>query len=1001
MERDVVVRDLGSRGIRLDVQPEKAGEGVVQDMVGLDPFVSAGLLERESGLAVEHVMQMVTGSTGSVAAQNVLWTMLDGNELLCGTGRMRAGGTTKTGFWWCTRPGTDPETWESWYLTSTHPGKLGQPVDCAGEVVAPLGPFALPMLASWNDFHSDFCFRTGKLGYPELSCDEGDSVYVPFLYVESHNNDGQAYPFGYNSGAVGYAEGGAVENMEVVNYDAASRTFQYAYSMIWQIDEDGDRGYGWGYEGGTGNGWKRWILKEFALGYVYVYTDGTMSEPVVYRWHNSSGGGFLFSPFSMRWSNEANICIVAYKGRVQLPKHIVDREKSIVGVRVFYTHNSSLREDDEIDSGYRGWSQEVDILSNMREAFYLDEADRSCGYCALSRATEASHDPFGTTSAIDVYRFGAFLCPAENSVSQDVEYDRREAPYFVSEPMALGAKWPEVRGDIAEGNGLVVQLPSLDSGYTLSPMRATLYERGVAVSSWAASEADGAGDMDFEAGIAGAVRGRADVNAAGVGVVCQAGGFLVAGRIRRPGDEKVALDVVCVSHVGPDGTVHPATFPRSREIRVQRGEVVAVCGVGQEALIGTSETVYVLSFGDGTPESWSVRDLNVPGGVAGPRAMVAVGYSAWIATCLGRVVRYDMGAIEARDMTAPLVGSGSPLVEVPRALVRSGLRSVSVFHDPERDRVYACAATGTTGAWSLMVDPQSGGVVRSAKSFVCGGTNPDGVAWLSTGNTVLSLSADSDTIWTAATSFSGAMFRRSGIVNAANDEIAFMSVTDADLDQSTTGWGTTYDTPMDAEVSVGVAYIDTDDSSDDPLGTRSNARPCFEVAAPQAITGYADDDPVAGYGKVDTVVALFSDTAGGAKTGCGGYPNAWATYGKNDGEDTVDASSAIGFSWTKEVGLGDQWRYVAVDAVHVAAEIEDGSDQTVSVALSDPSGFWGGKSFSFAAGSALHSRGRAAVFTRGLLSRLKIVLSGALGAGKSLSIRYLSVRVRNGGRDAS
>lgn len=1048
-EQEIRYDALGSAGMRNDVKPERVSDNAVQYMSGLQASRVEGLLMHESGMT-ELIVSRIPVSGAYPSILNLLHGEIGDTETTIWTGHVSST-VTGIGYEDATHTGTT-QVWNPVFFT-LDPYTVCNPIAFNRSVHIPLGATYLPMLyyktpddvgAAWTADATHY--RWAKLGYPELTCDDGapdgdsgDAAWVPFLYVNNNHNDNQTYPTTKWGGAVGY--GGSTSGRTDFDYNCnlgVSETPASEYHWIYGFAGCGDTppyngaypgGMGWGYEASASANTQVWEMREFALGYVYVYHDGTMSEPVVMRWSNSDtvASAYHFVPFRhdttiSSGAAEDEECIIAFRGKIQLPKAVVQREKSILGVRVFYTHNSSKGRNGTVADGYQGWIEEPDIFDNMREVFYVDPDDHAAGMCLLSGATSVNTDPFNTAATCPVYRFNYFLCPCEKTVEYSPSFPNyagdasASTPPAIDTPMTLGQKWSDIRGDLAERNGIIYTLPRYDDNKyadVASPV-VRIYEGGRVVyeSAQVADEAFGGiatynRVTSLPSGVSTIGRGRPDRYACGWSVGCSQGRrmFVSGVRFTHTWDGKTDWNAVYASHIAPDGTPYPCSFPTALRFPIPRGNVQTITPLLDKLVIGTDQTVYIMDLSGGDPTTWSLTDLAVDCGVAGPRAAVSVNNRVYWIGLSGHVYMYELGSAAARQrgtvaayvVTGGLDGETILVDPVPSTA------DASICYDAVSDTIvanvtikYTQAGTGLT----VMVD--NGNLsVSISKKIILGASVPyRGVTHVTTGDSVYSLSADTHRIYDPPSSVTTGIFSLFGVKEKPDDEINIRSVVDYDMLPSQSGWdeGSEELDPHLKSAKLSVGYLVTNTA----LTTTGFKYFCMvPVSYPVTISAY-DEDHVPGLGaEVSVASDLWTDTTTVSykSTGCQDLPNAWRVEAPGVAQ-SYDTPGGIPFDIRKEITVPNGTRRRQIVGVRVSADLQSGSTETIAVTINDPSGRaeFASRTISFATGSVLHTKGSALIPCRGASDRISVKVTGTGVATKSVKIRYVAVTVRDGGR---
>jgi len=1055
---------LGSKGIRNDVMPELAGEQVVQDLRGFNPGMPNGVLTRESGMTI--LFQKLFTNTGAVPSmRNLLAMETAEKELLVWSGSSEMigdVGTIKVGY---AHRGIGASVWNEVSAQREivgDAGTLSHPVQVGERALVPLGPTAPPYLVyrapEELDGDRTYTERWASLGYPPISCDERDTFHCPVLYVPNNNNDGQTaltlyYATHRYGGAVGFGGDGSTFTAATGTESCRVSDYEWNYAFANCANDDTGvpgsyvKGRGWGYLGG-GDQDNVWELKSFALGYVYVYEDGTMSEPSVMVWENqdvsdlSVVGGGVVPCFFGHETNQTDIpsteeeLIIAFRGQIQISKDIIDREKRILGVRVFYTHRSSQGrsgtgwESGEVGevtaNGYCGWIDEVDIFTHMREVYYDNDDDRAYGYCRMENATQQLVEPFDQGTEDNVYRFASFLCPCEYTLEytpaiREISGDpSASATPRINKPLTLGVKWGAIRGDLADGNGVILRMPTHDDtadALCTSPV-VRVYERGKIVweSTPIADSAFSSWDTEHRwtylpSGTKEFIRGRVDTYTCGAELLEQVNGRVVAARVKFThtlGDD-IDKTTLYVSHIAPDGVSYSYSFPTALAIPIANGEITAMAAARDILLVGTSSTVYAVSI-SGDPSTWTAMDLHAQSGVPGPRAMIGVDNSVYWIGKDGHVYVFESGSLADRKrgsftavrLTDPLDVPNNPAINAPES-------DAVIAYDKEGDCIIAQVVNGfirdthTDNGLAILVSHSNRALGWSYKVFVGGRGSIRGNSVVTTGDWAMSLTTDAK-IYTHVEENPTGLFDLMGEIDETDDDIGYYVVDDLDLYVDECGWT---ETPRQANNPLTrPTYVEAlfEVDPDDTILSSRYGRPCVILYGPRLISAYDGDYDVVvpKAGRVTVGAALFEVFEFGAKdTSCSPeYPTVWRTFPRSSDIES-HTSSEIQFLIEKEIGLAPPGHRVRIEGVEIGMDFGTGTNtQSVAIEISDPSGRteFATRTLTFTTGSVLRNKGIVRIPCRAVSNRIKVKIYGSGGVSKSLAFRYLSVDVSVDGK---
>lgn len=877
---EVWINAPGAGGIRRDILPEKARDEYAWTMMGLTPAKVRGGLLRECGYTAALLyMHARTDDVWECPCRNFIREELHDTPFYVGTGTIldRGAGNYLRGVFY--HSGSGWEQWDHHFFTQS-PDEISRPFRVGKSVVVPCGHDALPAAFYYTDGYAGIMATPGAagiisrpamLGFPEITSAPGDYMTPPIMadnYVESRN--GFLGAIGTTTAPAGLY--GAVSETTWVHEDV-----EYKYAYTGNLDGDGaPKPHGWGYTAGAGMGNYRWTLVEFAVGLVYVYEDDTMSEPTVWRWSNVTTGLIdpRFAPFNLLYQSTDGheSIIVAFKGRIILNSESLRLNRRIKGVRVFYTHNSRLGFEDTLANGYTGWNEEADIFDNMRECLYVDEDDEANGMLRMKNADEGALETWVPDAAV---RLGEFICPCEKTVAAASEISASTSAQNVTvrTPLYLKPKFAEIRGELAERNGVIVHLRKYD-GDSHSRMAVRVYEQGKMVKEYATFTGTpllwsmpGTSVTD--------IRTRRDIYACAyeVGMTHKGRTFISGARFKE--SEEPDYETVYASHISPEGVCYYHTFPSALSIPLTKGTFRGMAAAGNELFIVTDRSAYAVDFGDGSVESWMVREIaGVVSACVSHRSIVSAGPEVYYAAEDGHLYMYQSGTENVVRVTEGLAGT-TPLT----GTFGTTFSDATLVFDGVRQMVNACfykKRSVTPFAVSYHRIDKTCWLTR--KVFIDAVTGANGLVYVTDGFEVRAFSETSNVIPMMETAITQYTLIENGECDATGELIAARIVSDKDFYLK---WTPPND-PGTKEARI-MVFADPDNIMGGPLAISTGGRTCFESTGFQLVTAYDPDNDIPNLvGRVDVGVDLYRYVRGG-KDPCAFPPLAWALFGVDDG----------------------------------------------------------------------------------------------------------------------
>lgn len=821
---------LGMSGIRRDVLQQKSDETVLYECHNLDPLSVSGSIRKIPGRgnAVLTSLDNAGNASFSPSVRNVSLVSLNGSDYVTGVGH-QSGDVSSLSFYFEALPASSGILTPVSIFTCNHPEYLSPPVGYAGGCVTPRGESYLPAITSYIDIEVDDttlddeldytgpAHREAKTGFPWAGFVYHDGIltnahwHAPFAtgtdvaadrFDDTISGDTQVGANGFGCVGTATASGETMAHASEIfcqfsNAPGADELWEYGYAAA------GDAAAtGWGYKHGAGASTTRWILRWAALGYVYVYADGTTSEMFVVKWKNefttfsdpaAGGPARLGYPVSINpdlnnpgplGAVNTNLCVIAWKVRCRLPASLLS-DHNVVGVRVFYSHRSMVQGATDYTTGYNGWTNDQDIFGGMREVMYLDEDDARVGYCRIETAeyVAVSGEDSGDAGTLECAYFNNVLCPCEATVAQYAEINDSFEGRAVKNPMTLGRLWSEIRGEIDSSTGVLADLG--DGRVTVS-----VIENGQVVKTYA-PDGGSDGGSTFTTRCSTLVNHVSFVqprtSVASYGCFQQAGRLFHWG-VQIQGERDVDWLSIYPTHIDQDSLPHPGIVRLDLKVPIRLGEIRACAPVGRDAVIGTTGGIAVMSFGSGLVQEWSRRVIDMDVSVQRPGMIRTVGGMCYIVGVDGHVYLYRDGASELQKITESLSApDGGTLLPHFVGLGESYptdfvFNDVAISYAPSEERIVICYRYNWKRVLTLCYDIKSGAFVTMSRFFVAAANTLGNIPYVSTGSTVMGLwRAGNNFVEGADSGVSSASFSGHGEISQSGEQITVTTITDKDI----------------------------------------------------------------------------------------------------------------------------------------------------------------------------------------------------------------------------
>lgn len=771
-EREIWMDRIGMGGIRRDVLGEKSDETILFDCLNLDVTQESGAIRKTPGAGSGVLSAQGTLSSGfypPILTFN-LWKYED-TRYAVGVGffsadelyyyRESLGGSTNYI--------DDPQG----FFTCGEPGLLGTPAYYMNRTFTPRGEAYPGVITEGvnitvpgdSDLDNDGPVeREAKTGFPFIGfiTDNGVSKFYHPPFSSSTSNI-SGHTTATNGRVTGWGGVGSAYNAtehEDAGVDGGLLEFSLFTSVgqkEWQYgyaNYGDDYAVGWGVKY-AGNNTSRLYLRQAAVGYVYVYADGTTSEMMVLKWDNdldssnphTGGAGKTKVPVNIcgdsssantDLSHNTNFCVIAWKFRVRLPKFLL-QEHSVVGVRVFYSHRSTLEGDTfpyNWANGYKGWETDQDIFGNMREVMYLDEQDAEAGYC---RVEESANQSVVEEDTLDTTYFNYVLCPCELSVAATDEVLGGQRDIVIKDRMTLGRKWKEIRGEDHRETGVLVTVGAFAGTTSGQRILVQGFDNGRQKRNYS-TYLISTDEIDENAHQVSEY--RPNTTPLSYGCVGHVGRLWHWG-VKLPTRSDVDWTMLYPTSIDQDSISWPTVLRLDLGVPIRMGLIRQVVANGRDLLVGTTAGIAKMSFGGGSYSEWSRQVLDPDVSIETPHAMRTVNDSTYIVGSNGHVYHYRTGMSGLEDVTRQLF-TQDPDDQILPTYANSDesyptdfvYNKVAIAYIMRERRIQVCYSYNWTQVQTLIINIDTGEVVRGNRFFVSGANPAGSEAMVSTGMSV-------------------------------------------------------------------------------------------------------------------------------------------------------------------------------------------------------------------------------------------------------------------------
>lgn len=780
-EREIWFDKLGIAGIRRDILQEKSDETVLFECHNLDPSLVQGSIRKVPGQPASILSHWASSSGYYPGILNVgLWSMGDTDYVL-GVGHVSpsvvpgmqmyfeeatTGGHTVTPVAMFDCP--------NWKLLSPPTFFMDRMFTPRGDTVPPVitehVEVSVPADADLD--HDGVVHREAKTGFPFCGfiIDNGTSYewHPPFVSYSGTQSAHVTYMAATGWGLVGTAYNATDGNVAGPNSVSPADGFiefdilpvdglgAYDPDMPWlygYAHYGDDYAVGWGVKY-SGSNESRLYLRKVAVGYVYVYSDGTTSEMMVMKYDNDAlgtdwalgGTAKTRVPVNMCVNSAAagpatidtNYCAIAWKFFCRLPKATL-LDHAVVGVRVFYSHWSTQEGDVfpyDWALGYKGWDTDYDIFGGMREVMYLDDEDAKFGYCRVESATVTVVSE-GVVST-EMVNFSSVLCPCEASVAQITEVNTGSRNIVVNKPMTLGRLWSEIKGDAYTDTGVLVDVGADTSGVTVK-----LIENGKLIRSYNYDLANNE-EVDPEANYLTEVMPQTAVLSHGC--VAQAGRLFHWG-VKLTSERETNWTTIYPTHIDQDSISWPTIIRPDLAVPIRLGEIRAAVSVGRDIVVGTTRGIAIMSFGGGQVVEWSRRVLDGDIGVGCPGAIRDIGDMCIIVGMNGHIYLYRDGSQGLDDLSAPLFTPDTSDIILPVWARTDDMdypndhvfNNVAIAYSAKEHRAVISYHFDWFNVKTVCYDFKTGTLFTMSRSFIGASAVAGDTPYVTTGNAVVGL----------------------------------------------------------------------------------------------------------------------------------------------------------------------------------------------------------------------------------------------------------------------